>query len=652
MVANSEENSVLKQKGAIQWYRDPKYLVPIGIVVVVAAIYVQSFGFDFINLDDDQYITNNSAIRGGISFAFVKWAFTAFYAANWHPLTWLSHALDVTFFGVAAGGAHAMNVIFHAVNSILLFYLIRLVTGRFWESAAVAAIFAVHPTHVESVAWIAERKDVLSTLFWLLSTLFYVKYVRDTPNHKLYIVSLVLFAVGLAAKPMLVTLPFTLLLLDYWPLERIENFNAKNIWPLVREKLPFFGFAAASSVVTIFAQQAGGAIQSTTIIPITARLANAVVAYAKYTAMMFYPADLGVWYPFEADISPAIIAISGVAIITISGVCIWQIRVRKYLFVGWFFFLGTLVPVIGILQVGRQALADRYTYVPYIGLSIAVVWLASDLLKRFKLPVQAIASVGGVVVLAFSTVAFKQVSYWKNAETIAQRTLAVTRNNYLIESNYCNYLERLNRLDEAATQCRSAIEHDPTLVEAWNNLGTVQMKQNKWDDARASFEKTIELAPEYSLAYGNLAEVETNAQNVAKALEYLNKAIVVDKDGFFDAKRRAEAYSNIAVTAMKLQKYDVAADAYKDAIEASPQDTDLARNLASAYRASGRANEAVPILLDVIKRNPNSAEAYNTLGIIYAEQNRKQDAIAQFQRALQINPNFAQAKANLQRALE
>ncbi len=632
--------------------RNRSIVVMLVLVFLIAVIYAATLGFDFINLDDDQYVTNNPFVRSGLNFGVIRWALTAFYAANWHPITWLSHALDVTFFGVEAGGAHAVNVIFHTANSILLFYVVRLATGRFWESAAVAAIFAVHPTHVESVAWIAERKDVLSTLFWLLSTLFYIKYVRNTANRMFYIASLVLFAVGLAAKPMLVTLPFTLLLLDYWPLERIENFDIKKIWPLAREKLPFFALAAASSVVTIFAQQAGGAIQSTTIIPFTARLANAVVAYAKYAAMMFYPADLGVWYPFEANINPVVIAISAVVVIAISAVCIWQIRTRKYLFVGWFFFLGTLVPVIGILQVGRQALADRYTYVPYIGLSIAVAWLAADMFKRFKLPVQAVAAVGGIVVLALSTVAFKQVSYWKNAETIAERTLSVTRNNYLIESNYCNYLERLNRLDEAAAQCRAAIEHDPTLVEAWNNLGTVQMKQSKWDDARASFEKTLELAPEYSLAYGNLAKVETNAQNVAKALEYLNKAVAVDKSGFFDARRRAEAFSTIAAAAMKLQKYEVAADAYKNAIEAAPQDTELARNLAAAYRANGRANEAIPILLDVIKRNPNSAGAYNTLGIIYAEQNRKQDAIAQFQRALQINPNFAQAKANLQRAME
>lgn len=632
--------------------RHRSIVVMLALAVLVAIIYAATVGFDFINLDDDLYVTNNAAVRGGLSFGFLKWAFTAFYAANWHPITWISHGLDVSLFGVEAGAAHAVNVIFHAANSIILFYVVKLFGGRFWESAAVAAIFAVHPAHVESVAWIAERKDVLSTLFWLLSTFFYIKFVRDSANQKLYFASLIFFAVGLAAKPMLVTLPFTLLLLDYWPLARIDKFNAKAIWPLIREKLPFFALAAASSIVTIFAQQAGGAVQSTTLIPFTARLANASVAYAKYVAMMFYPANLGAWYPFDANLDSATIAVSVALIVGVSAVCIWQISTRKYLFAGWFFFLGTLVPVIGILQVGRQAMADRYTYVPYIGLSIAIVWLASDVFKRLKPPVQAVAAICGIVLLALSAVAFKQVSYWKNTETISLRTLAVTQNNYLIESNYCNYLERLNRLDEAAAQCRAAIEHDPTLVEAWNNLGTVQMKQNKWDEARASFEKTIELAPKYSLAYGNLAKVETNAQNVAKAVEYLNKAIAVDEGGFFDSKRRAEAYSNVAATAMKLQKYEVAAEAYKNALEANPQDTELSRNLAAAYRSLGRANEAVPILLDVIKRNPNSAEAHNTLGIIYAEQNRKPEAIQQFQRALQINPNFAQAKANLQKASE
>ncbi len=306
--------------------------------------------------------------------------------------------------------------------------------------------------------------------------------------------------------------------------------------------------------------------------------------------------------------------------------------------------------MIGILQVGRQAMADRYTYVPYIGLSIAVVWLVSDIFKRFKVP-----SIGGdcgvcsIVLLALAIVSFRQVGYWKNAETIAVRTLAVTKNNYLIESNYCNYLVRQNRINEAVAQCNAAIEHEPGLVEAYNNLGTALLKQSKFDEARTKFQKAIQLDPGYAMAYGNLAIVESNGGNIDEAAADLAKAVQNDKAGYFDDKRRADGFSAIALAAMKQKRYDVAADGYKRALEAEPQNADFQRNLALAYRLSGRPAEAIALLEEIIRKNPNSAEACNTLGTIYAEQNKRAEAIAQFQRALQINPNFAPAQTNLKR---
>jgi tetratricopeptide (TPR) repeat protein len=631
------------------WYRDPSFLAIALLTVVGVVIYAQTIRFDFVNLDDNVYITENPIVHTGLNWNTFVWAFTSAYGANWHPITWLSHLIDVDLFGLDAGGHHVESFVFHIVDSIILYFLIRLMTGRVWESLAVAAIFVAHPAHVESVAWVAERKDVISTLFWLLSTLSYVKYVRDLGNKRQYYISLVLFALGLATKPMLVTLPFTLLLFDYWPLSRFENWTVKELWPLVREKLPYFALAIILSIVTFVAQSAGGAVQSTTVITLGARLQNVVVSYAKYVGMLFYPAGLGAWYPFDPNFNPLVVALSAVVLFGVSAVAVWQMRQRKYLFVGWFWYVGTLLPVIGLIQVGRQALADRYTYVSYIGLSIAVVWLLSELIGKFKLPKPAVVAASAAALAALTVVAFMQTSTWRNTETMSRRAMDVTRNNYLIESNYCSYLEKLNRLDEAAALCRASIEHEPNVVYPYNGLGSVLLRQGRYDDARQTLQKALQVDPNYSMAYGNLAKVETGDSDFTKALQYLDRAIGSDKDGFFDAKRRTEAYSEIGNAALKQQKYEAAAAAFKGAIEASPDNPDLVRTLSMAYRSMGKTDEAIALMLDIIRKNPGSAEAYNTLGTIYAEQNRKADAMAQFQRALQINPNFTPARNNLQR---
>jgi tetratricopeptide (TPR) repeat protein len=627
-------------------------IVSLALTLVTLTIYAPALGFDFINIDDDIYITKNPFVSRGVNFNNFKWALAAFHASNWHPLTWLSHQLDASFFGLNAGGHHAVNVFFHIANSLLLFALIRKLTGAFWKSAIVAALFAVHPAHVESVAWVAERKDVLSTLLWLLSTWFYIRYARNTKETNFYWLAVLMFALGLAAKPMLVTLPFTLILLDYWALERFDKWNLQNILPLVREKIPFFILTIASVVVTIWAQGTSGAIQSTELISVSDRLQNAVLAYAKYVVMLFYPANLGIWYPFNNDFNLLQVVASLVLLIAITAFCLWQIKTRKYLFVGWFWFLGTLVPVIGILQVGRQALADRYTYIPYIGLTIAVVWLFAEAFERFRLNKTVIAAICGVSLIVLSIVAFRQVSYWRNSETLFTRTLAVTNKNYFVENNFCNDLEKKNRLDEAAAQCRAAIEHDPTLAVAYNTYGTVLMRQNKAAEARRNFDKTLELDPNYMLARANLVVLETNQGNIDAARGNLSKAIAADKNNFFDASRLVDAYSSIALAAMRQKRHDAAEEFFKKAIEIAPNNLDFRRNLALSLHLQGKSAEGIKTLEDVIRQNPNFPEAYNTLGLIYAEQNRRQEAIAQFQKALQINPNFAPARSNLKKAME
>lgn len=629
-----------------------KYYVFAALAVVCLVIYFQTIGFDFINLDDDIYVYENPFVAKGFDLANFKWALTAFHAANWHPLTWISHQLDVSFFGLQAGGHHAVNLFFHILNSILLYAVINKLTNAFWKSAIVAAIFAVHPAHVESVAWIAERKDVLSTFFWLLTTWSYLRFTSDTKNKNIFWLSVAFFALGLSAKPMLVSLPFTLILLDYWALERFDKWNASNLLPIVKEKLPFFALAAISAAITIVAQKAGGAIQTVETISVPDRVSNAVLSYAKYILMLFYPVNLGVWYPFENNFSLAQMSLALVLLAGFTAICIWQIRTRKYLFVGWFWFLGTLIPVIGILQVGRQSLADRYTYIPYIGLSIAFVWFFGEFFERIKLNKTIVAALCGSCLIGLIALSNLQTSYWKTSETLYLRTLSIAENNYLIKNNYCNFLEKKNRLDEAANQCLSAIADDPNLPDAYNTLGTVQMKQNKFAEAELNFKKAVEINPAFVLAYANLTSVETNLNNIDKAAEFLKKAVEADNGDFFDSDRLTDAYSSLAVASMKIKNYERASEFFQKAIEITPHNTNFQRNLALSLHLQGKSAEAVRILEEIIRQNTNSPDVYNTLGLIYAEQNRRQEAVALFQKALRLNPNFTPARSNLQKAME
>ena len=629
-----------------------KYLVFAALAVLCLIIYAQVYSFDFVYIDDDQYVFENSFVSGGLKLANIVWAFTAFHSSNWHPLTWMSHQFDSSLFGLNTGAHHLVNVVFHAANSCLLFVVIRKLTASFWKSAFVAAIFAVHPAHVESVAWIAERKDVLSTLFWLLSTFFYIRYARNTKEKNILWISLLFFAFGLMAKPMLVTLPFTLVLLDYWALERLEKWTFAGVFPLIKEKLPFFALSAVSAVITIFAQATSGAIQSVEKIPLANRLLNSIVSYAAYVVMLFYPANLGVWYPFKNDIGILQIASAAILVFGISAIALWQIRERKYLFVGWCWFLGTLVPVIGILQVGGQSLADRYTYIPFIGLTIAFVWLFGELFAKFKVNKTVIAVLCGIAVLAFTALSVRQVSFWKDSETLFSRTLAVTENNYFIEHNFCGVLEKQNRLDEAAALCKASIEHNPSLADSRNMLGTIELKQNNLAAAEQNFQKAIELNPDFVLAYANLAIVNIRAGNFEDAAKYLNLAIDKDSRGFFDEKRKLDAFSTIAVESLKKQNYSLAEEYFRKSLAIAPNNLDYQRNLAITLHSQKRSDEAIKILQTAIGQYPNSAEAYNSLGLIYAEQNRKQEAVAMFQKALQINPGFAPARNNLLRATQ
>ncbi len=621
-----------------------------GLAVLCLLVYFRVFTFDFVLIDDDVYVSENPFIAGGLSFANTLWAWTSVHSSNWHPLTWMSHALDISLFGLNAGGHHAVNLALHIANSALVFLVVRNLTGAIWKSAIVAAIFALHPVHVESVAWISERKDVLSTVFWLTSTLLYIGYVKKPERTNYFWASVVLFGLGLASKPMLVTMPFTLLLLDYWALERFEKWNVSSLLPLIKEKLPYFVLSILSVLVTIFAQGTGGAIQGIQRFDMADRLANAVTAYVTYAAMLFYPVNLGAWYPFERDLPVAGVITAVLVLAAVTGLCIWQIRSHKYLFVGWFWFVGTLVPVIGIVQVGRQSMADRYTYIPYIGLTIAVVWLIADLVAKLKIDQRITAAFAAIIIAVFGVLSFRQVSYWQNSETLFQHTLSVTNNNYFIEHNYCFYLQKNNRLGEAENYCKAAIEHDPELAGAHNTLGTIKLKQKKFAEAKSGFEQAIQLKPAYPQAYANLALAAAGENDFAAAVNYISKGVEIDDQGFFDGQRLVDLYSNIGNGAMQQKMYPIAASAYEKALSAQPNNPELSRNLALAMHQSGRTSEAIEILEKVVRVGSGSAELHNSLGLMYAQTNRIEEAKVQFRRSLQINPNFAPAQNNLRQA--
>jgi len=503
------------------------------LVLGVIAVYWPVVGYGFVDYDDQEYVWVNPHVAAGLTWPGVVWAFTTFYAANWHPLTWLSHMLDVQLFGMHAGGHHAVNVLFHAANTVLLFLLLKRLTGAIWRSAFVAALFGFHPLHVESVAWVAERKDVLSTFFFMLTLFFYTRYAQGrskvesrgsnaaTAGPALvsrlwsldYAFAVLLFALGLMSKPMLVTLPFVLLLLDYWPLGRLltsdlRPLKFRSILPLLREKLPFFALAAASCVVTILAQK-------NALVPISdtafeERLQNAVVSYSIYLEKMLWPAPLAAFYPYFT-VKPETTAIAAFVLLLISAAVFVSPRRRPYLAVGWLWFLGTLVPVIGLIQVGMQAMADRYTYVPLIGAFIALTWLVAEITDqwRYQRTVLAVLALGALT--ACFGLTSVQVRYWRNSETLSRHALATTTDNAPMQQLLGNAFLLQKKPEEAARHFAEAARICPDSAPIQSDLALALATEGKFDEAIATYRialkiKPHEIKPRYTLA--NLLAVQ------------------------------------------------------------------------------------------------------------------------------------------------
>jgi tetratricopeptide (TPR) repeat protein len=562
----------------------------------------------FLDYDDDDYVTNNQQVQNGLTFAGLKWAFTSFHAANWHPLTWLSHMADCELFGLNPGAHHFVNALFHAANTALLFILLLRLTKKIWPCAFVAALFAWHPLHVESVAWISERKDVLSTFFALLSLLSYAKFATENCRRSFWF-ALIFFAVGLLAKPMLVTLPFVLLLLDFWPLQR---FNNSTIRQLFAEKIPFFLLTAASCVVTFLAQRNGEAVVSLQKVSLHYRLENVLTAYAGYLQKIFWPENLAAIYPMPEKISALAVAAAVIFLVFISAAA-WLARKRSpYLIVGWLWFLGTLVPVIGLVQVGGAALADRYTYFPAIGIFLAVTLGARDLANRFQFPKIILPAAFVLILGACVILTEKQLHFWRDSQTLFTRALAVTENNDIAHANLGVAFEQEGKLAEALAEYRAAEKLTPTRYQIHNNLGNLLDNLGQPDAALAEYQEAVRLNPTLPFLHDSLGSVLVESGRFAEAMNEFTNAAQLDPaypwPHFQMAKallkqgRDAEAIDEFrAALRLDPENFQILAyTAHVLAAEENPDVRDGKTALVLAIKANNLTDSAQPYVLDAL----------------------------------------------------
>ena len=625
-----------------------RWTVP-GVCIFLAAIiwvvFGQTLGHEFVNYDDDFYVYENPAVTRGLTLQGIIWAFTHVHCSNWHPLTWVSHMLDCQFYGLSPGGHHLTNILLHTATAILLFLILRQMTGALWRSAFVAAVFAIHPLRVESVAWVAERKDVLSGVFFMLTIGAYARYAQrrsrvesSSPRSAAsgsrepgaqavsaldYCLVLLFFALGLMCKPMLVTLPLVLLLLDYWPLGRVTGSEWRvtgkkkgklstlnpQLSTLLLEKLPLLGLAVASCAVTIFAQ-------TKSILPfenmsLSLRVGNALISCVAYLGQMFWPSGLAVLYPFTAggvgvsEVVLSLVLLAGIS----TGVFILRRR-RPCFLTGWLWYLIMLAPVIGIVQVGAQARADRYTYLPQIGLYLLLTWAAADLCAGWRHRRVVLGGGSTIILMALIFCARAQTAYWRNSESLWTHTLACTSDNFIGHNNLGIALLKTGNVDEAMVHYQMALEINPDFAEAHNNLGNFLFQKGSVDEAMVHYQKALEINPDYAEAHYNLGYALLKMGNVDEAIAHLQKALQINPD-------YAEAHNNLGY----------------------------------AFIQKGRVDEATAHFQKALQINPDYADAHNNLGNILLEKGSVDEAIIHFQKALQIKPDFAEAHKNLSNAL-
>ena len=603
----------------------------LGLLLALATIlaYWPATRNGFVNYDDDLYVTQNAVVQNGLTWPGVEWAFTKINVSNWHPLTWLSHMADCELFQLNAGGHHLNSVLIHAANTALLFVLLLWLTRALWPAVFIAALFAWHPLHVESVAWISERKDVLSLFFALLALLAYARYAKlskvQDPKSKIYFAwSLLAFALSLMAKPMLVTLPFVLLLLDYWPLGRVAGcrlpvagWEPRNFQPatfnlqLLLEKWPFFLLTAAACVVTVIAQHAAAMVPLHQV-SLGLRLENVVTAYAGYLAKTFWPTQLSVFYPLPKQI-PLGEAVWSAAILIAISIFAWRERWRRpYLLVGWLWYLGTLVPVIGLVQVGDQAMADRYTYFPLIGIFLAVTFLIKDFAERQRFSPRWLGTLAGVVLVACLLLTEKQLAYWRDSQTLFTHALAVTKDNALAHLNLGEAFQEQNDLAEALAEYQTVLRISPTREEACNNIGRMLNDQGKPAAALEYCQAALQLNPKSPAQHNSVGIILTELGRDNEALRHFDEAIQWDASyapAYFQKGRLLLRQGNDLAAVKNLnQALQIEPDNFQMLIYTArvlaADENSSARNgtqaLAYASNAVRLAGSAQPVVLDTL----------------------------------------------------
>ena len=595
----------------------------LGICIALAGVtwlvFSQTLWHDFINYDDPHYVYENTKITGGLSISGIAWAFSHIHSLNWHPMTTISHMLDCQLYGLKAGWHHFTNVLLHTLAAMLLFLALQQMTGAVWRSAFVAAVFAIHPLRVESVAWIAERKDVLSGVFFMLTLLAYVNYVR-LPRIRGYLVVVFLFACGLMSKPMLVTLPFVLLLLDYWPLNRIKD----QLWKRVAEKIPLIALSAVSSVITFLVQKS--AVGQTEELPIFERINNAVVSYVLYIWQMLWPVNLAVFYPHpENRLPPWEIVCCLLVVMCITVAAIALRTHRPYLLTGWLWYLGMLVPVIGLVQVGWQGRADRYTYLPQIGLYIAATWGVANLTALHRHRRATLSTVAVLVIAALSSCAWVQTSYWRNSETLFRHALAVTTNNDVAENNLGIVFLGQGKLDEAISLLQSAVDLRSDNSPAHENLAKALLQKGEVDNALVHYRKLLELQPDNIEVHNIVGTVLIQQHRIREGVEEWRKGLAIDPNN-------GNAMSNLAWV-FATSPDDSLRDGAK-AVQFAEQALRISggripiifRTLAAAYAESGQFSEARQTAqrgIELANSQGNSALAAELQGNIALYQERQ-----------------------------
>ena len=643
-------------------------LICVGLCWLVGWTFFPSLRDGFTSYDDDAYVTANAHVRYGLSWDSVKWAFQSCWTGNWHPLTWLSHMLDCQVFGLQPWGHHLTSVLLHVANTFLVFLALRQLTRAPWRSLGVAALFGLHPLRVESVTWIAERKDVLSTAFWMLTLWAYARYVQGIPGaprretrtgnvpvrteseppsrHRslYYSLALLFFVLGLMSKSMLVTVPFLLLVLDYWPLCRLDFSTLRSrpamLVKLLLEKAPFFLLAGAASIAALVSQSAAGAFTPLNILPVTARMENALVSYCRYLGKLFYPLNLSVFYLHPRQWPAGTVLLAGLLLLGISIFVVALRRRHRYLLAGWLWFLGTLVPVIGLVQIGSQSMSDRYTYVPLMGMFIILVWGAHELTNGWRHQAVFLSAAAAGLALPCILLTRQQIGYWVDSETLFRHAIAIKDNNPIAHTNLGHALLDEERVDEAMTNFETALEMPPGDSDAYNGLGLALARKGQTDDAIACFQKALEARPGFFNAHYNLATELFERRQLDAAIVEFQKALEI-------LPGHAKAHNNLGGAFLQKGQLDQAIVQYQLALQNDPGFVTAHNNLGAALSEKGRLDEAIAQYRMVLESQPDFVEAHYNLGVALFRKGRLDEAIVHFQKTLEIQPSNAEAHCNL-----